>query len=199
MCFFPTHIAMWGAYFSCSILRPPSPHPPPPHPPPPPPPPPSSTQHHQHNTINTTSSTQHHQHNITKHTTINTTSSTQHHQHYITNTTQSCVAGAALGGPHVRFARQAQHLDIFTEVRRRPATSDAFERRLVFRGSRRTWSTSGSFCVAGAGHGAPSQRSADVRRRLIRLGAASFCMEGAALGASPARFGTWNTSGSFSA
>ena len=44
-------------------------------------------QHHQHNTINTTSSTQHHLRHHQDNT-INTTSSTQHHQHN-TNTTPS--------------------------------------------------------------------------------------------------------------
>ena len=49
-------------------------------------------------------------------------------------------------------------------------------------------STSGSFCMAGAVLGAPSSRSADVRRRVMLLGAASFCVAGAALGAPQVRF-----------
>ena len=96
-----------------------------------------------------------------------------------------CVAGAALGAPQARFARQAQHLEHL---------------RLVLRGRCSTWSTSGSFCVAGAALGARQAR---------------FCVAGAALGAPPARFAwqaqhlehlrlvlrgrhsTWSTSGSF--
>ena len=59
--------------------------------------------------------------------------------------------------------------------------------RLVLRGRHSTWSPSGSFCVAGAALGAPSQKSAEVRRRLITLGAASVGVAGAAFGAHPAR------------
>ena len=86
-----------------------------------------------------------------------------------------CVACAALGAPQVRFAWQAQHLDYL---------------RLVLRGRRSTWSTSGSFFASHAQHlhGAPSQRSAEVRRQVTRLGAASFCVAGAALGAPQVRF-----------
>ena len=45
------------------------------------------------------------------------------------------MAGAALGAPQPRLAWQAQHLQHL---------------QLVFRGKCSTWSTSGSFCVAGA-------------------------------------------------
>ena len=209
-----------------------------------------STQHHQHNIMNTSPSTQHHQHNI-----INTTSSTQHHQHNTINpspsttTTQHqhntsgsfCVAGAALGAPQVRFASQVQHLEHLHRGQRKSGDEWCFwapphfawqaqhleHLRLVLRGRCSTWSTSGSFCVAGAALGAPSQRSAEVRRRVMTLGAASFCVAGAALGAPQARFAwqalhlgeagslatsdafgrrlvlrgrrsTWSTSGSFS-
>ena len=69
--------------------------------------------------------------------------------------------------------------------------------------------------MAGAALGAPSYRSAEVWRRVKLLGAASICVAGAALGASPARFAwqaqhlehlrlvlrgrrsTWSISGSF--
>ena len=60
--------------------------------------------------------------------------------------------------------------------------------RLVLLGRRSTRSTSGSFCAAGATLGAPSLKSAAVRRRVMRLGTASFCVAGAALGAPQARF-----------
>ena len=78
------------------------------------------------------------------------------------------VAGAARGAPPERSA----------EVRR--GLSNYCGRRLRLRGRRSTWSTSVSFlrgkcstrstsvsfCVAGAVHGAPAERSAEVRRRL---------------------------------
>ena len=136
-----------------------------------------STQHHHQHTIYTTSSTLHHLHYIIKkniiNNTINTTPSTQHHQHIIINTTQHyqhrgpgksarlntvdaccvCVAGAALRASH--FAWQAQHLEHLS---------------LILRGRRSTWSTSVSFCVAGAARGAPPERSAEARR-----GLSNFC------------------------
>ena len=46
-----------------------------------------------------------------------------------------CVAGAALGGPQSHFAWQVQHLEHLS---------------LILRGRCSTWSTSVSFCVAGA-------------------------------------------------
>ena len=76
-----------------------------------------------------------------------------------------CVAAAAIGAPQVRFAWHA------------------FGRRFVLRGKCSARSTSGSFFVACAAVAAPSQRSAQVRRRVMCLGAASFCVAGAALGA----------------
>ena len=64
----------------------------------------------------------------------------------------------------------------FIEVGSSPATSEAFGCRPVLRGRRSTWSTSGSFCMAGAAFGAPW--SAEVRRRVMLLGTASFCLRG---------------------
>ena len=67
------------------------------------------------------------------------------------------VAGAALGAPQARFAWQAQHLEhLHIELRGSPAASEYYGRRLLLRGRRSAWSTSGSFCVAGAALGAPS-------------------------------------------
>ena len=45
-----------------------------------------------------------------------------------------------------------------------------------------------SFCVAGAALGAPPERSAEVWRRLITMGAGCFCVAGAALGAPQSHF-----------
>ena len=45
-------------------------------------------------------------------------------------------------------------------MRGSPATIDYFGRRLVLRGRRSTWSTSGAFCLAGAALGAPQARFA---------------------------------------
>ena len=56
----------------------------------------------------------------------------------------------------------------FIELSGSPATSDDFGRRVVLCGKRSTCSISGSFCVAGAALGASS---------------GSFCVAGAALGA----------------
>ena len=59
-----------------------------------------------------------------------------------------CVAGAALGAPPARFAWQVQHLKHLRLVLRGRrstwSTSGSF-----LRGRRSTWSISGSFCVAG--------------------------------------------------
>ena len=71
-----------------------------------------------------------------------------------------CVAGAALGAPHARFAWQPQHFEHLHRVGGSPATIEANRRHLVLRGKRSTWSTSGSFCVAGAALGAPHARFA---------------------------------------
>ena len=79
-----------------------------------------------------------------------------------------CVVGATLGALQASFAWQPQHLEhlrlllrdrgsswsTFIEVGGSLATSDANGRRFVLRGRRSTWSTSGSFCVAGAALGA---------------------------------------------
>ena len=147
---------MWVFCFSCSIP-----------PPPPPPPPPAASS-----TINTTPSTQHHQHN-----TINT----QHHRSTWSTSVSFCVAGAALGAPQACFAWQAQH---FIELSENPATSDDFGRRVVLRGRRSTWSTSGSFCMAGAALGAPQV----VLRGRRWSTSSSSSVAGAALGAPQARF-----------
>ena len=76
-----------------------------------------------------------------------------------------CVAGAALGAPQAPFAWQGQHLEhLHIDVGGSLATGDANGRRqaqhlehfrLVLRGRRNTWSTSGSFCLAGTAVGAP--------------------------------------------
>ena len=72
-----------------------------------------------------------------------------------------CVAGAALGASLARFVWQAQHSEhLHIEVGWSLATRDAFRRHLVLRGWRSTWSTSGSFCVAGSALGAPQARFA---------------------------------------
>ena len=69
-----------------------------------------------------------------------------------------CVAGGALGAPQSHFAWQVQHLcrgkcstrSTSREVRGSPATIEYYGRRLLLRGRWSTWSTSVSFCVAGA-------------------------------------------------
>ena len=61
---------------------------------------------------------------------------------------------------------------------------------LLLRGRRSTWSTSVSFCVAGAARGAPPERSAEVRRGLN-----SYCGRRLRL---RGRRSTWSTSVSFS-
>ena len=61
---------------------------------------------------------------------------------------------AALGAPPASFAWQAQHLRHLH--RSPPATTEDFGRRFVVCGRRSTWSTSGSFGVAGAALEAPS-------------------------------------------
>ena len=86
-------------------------------------------------------------------------------------------------------------------VRGSRATIDYIGRRFGLRGRRSIWGSSGLFCVAGAALGAPLarfawqaqhlehlHRGAQVRRRLIALGAASVCVAGAAIGAHPVRF-----------
>ena len=76
----------------------------------------------------------------------------------------------ALVAPPACFAWQAQHLEhlsvilrgrgstwsTFIEVRRSPATIEYHGRRLLCVPSAAPWSTSGSFCVAGAALGVPS-------------------------------------------
>ena len=89
---------------------------------------------------------------------------------------------AGLGAPQARFAWHAQHLEhrlvlrgrcnawsIFIEVRGSPATIDHFGRRLALRGRRSTWSTSGSFCVVGAALGASPVRFAWQAQHLEHL------------------------------
>ena len=115
-----------------------------------------------------------------------------------------CVAGAALGAPQAHFAWQAQHLQYLslilhgrcstrstsTGVGGSPATSEYYGRRLLLRSRARcsTWSTSGSFCVAGAPLAEPPQRSAEVRRQVSAMDAGCFCVGGAAHGAPQACF-----------
>ena len=126
-----------------------------------------STQH-QHNTINTTSSARHHQHNTIQHTIINTSSSssTQHHPHNIIYTTSSTqqhhqhntiyttssntTSSSLIGGHQSHFAWQVQHSEHLS---------------VILRGRSSTWSTSMSFCVAGAALGATPERSAEARRQ----------------------------------
>ena len=54
---------------------------------------------------------------------------------------------------------------------------------LILRGRCSTRSIFVSFCVAGAALGAPSERSAEVQRRLSTMGSGCLCVAGAALGA----------------
>ena len=116
------------------------------------------------------------------------------------------VAGAALGGASpARFAWQAQHMEYLRFVLwqaqhlhrgpRKSATSDDFGRRLVLHGRRSTWSTSGSFCVAGAALGAcPARFAGQAQHEHLRCPRKSgdfgcrLVVADAALGASSARF-----------
>ena len=184
--------------------------------------------HHQHITINPSPSTQHHQHNtitttpstititttpstitintspstitintspstITINTspstiTINTTPSTQHHPHNPINTTPSTQ-------PYLHSTWST-----FIEVSGSPASSDDFGRRVVLRGRRGTWSTSSSFCVAGAALRAPQARFAwqvqhlEHLRLVLRGRRSTWSTSGSFL---RGRRGTWSTSGSF--
>ena len=63
-----------------------------------------------------------------------------------------CVAGAALAAPQCHFILQGRYStrSISREVRGSLTTSEYYGRRLLLRGRCSTWSTSGSFCVAGA-------------------------------------------------
>ena len=54
-------------------------------------------------------------------------------------------------------------------VRGSPAAVDYFGRRLVLHGRRSTWSTSRSFCLAGAALGAPPARFAWQAQHLEHL------------------------------
>ena len=126
-----------------------------------------------------------------------------------------CVAGAALD--HLSFILRGRCStgSMSREVRGRPATIDYYGRRLLLRGRCSTWSTSASFCVAGAAREGSPDRSVEGRQRLISMDAAaayawqaqqlehisfilrgkgskwsisaSVCVAGAALGASPER------------
>ena len=142
---------MWRFCFSCSI--------PPPRPPPPPPP--SLTKHHLHNINTTAPARQHHQDN----TTINTTPATRHHLHNIFNTTPSTLHHQKQHHQHFIM----EHLSLILrgrcstrgtsrEVRGSLATIEYCGRRLRLSGRRSTWSTSVSFCVAGAARGAHPER-----------------------------------------
>ena len=77
---------------------------------------------------------------------------------------------AGLGAP--RFAWQAQHWSTF---------------RFVLRGMRNSWISFRLVLRGACSTGAP-WRSTEVRRRLITLGAASFCVAGAAPGAASGSF-----------
>ena len=168
---------MWRFCFSCSI--------PPPRPPPPPPP--SLTKHHLHNinttaparqhhqdntTINTTPATRHHLHNI-----FNTTPSTLHHQKISKTTSSTQHLHNNLNTTPSTLHHQKQHHQHFImehlslilrgrcstrgtsrEVRGSLATIEYCGRRLRLSGRRSTWSTSVSFCVAGAARGAHPER-----------------------------------------
>ena len=101
----------------------------------------------------------------------------QHAEHLKRGQGKSGNAPALLGAPQSHFAWQAQHLEHLSlilrgrcstrstsrEVRGSPATIEYCGRRLRLRGRRSTWSTSVSFCVAGAARGTPQERSAEVR------------------------------------
>ena len=93
-----------------------------------------------------------------------TTPTTRHHQHNIINTTPSRQHHFEWQAQHQRPRRSA-------EVRRRFSTVD----RLHLRGRQSTWSTSVSFCVAGAAREAPQPRSAEVRRRLSTVDEGCVC------------------------
>ena len=143
-----------------------------------------STQHHHQHTIYTTSLTLHHLHYIIKKNIINTTPSRQHHQHntinIIINTTQHYQhrgpgKSARLNTVDAAFAWQVQHLEHLS---------------FILRGRRSTWSTSVSFCVAGAVRGAPPERSTEVRRGLSNYCGRRLRLRG--------RRSTWSTSVSFS-
>ena len=81
-----------------------------------------------------------------------------------------CMAGAAFGAPRSHFAGQVQHsehlsvtlrgrcsaINTSREIRGCSATIEYYGRGLLLRGRCSTWSTSVSFCVAGAALGAPS-------------------------------------------
>ena len=75
-----------------------------------------------------------------------------------------CLAGATLGAPQCHFAWHV----------------------------RSTWSTSLSFCVAGAARGPPPERSTEVRQRLNTVDAGCVCVAGATLGAPQCHF-AWQT------
>ena len=166
MSMFVPHIAM--CFFCYSFCIPP--------PPPPPPPPPAasikintpwnkSTEHHQHNTpstqhhqpitINTTPSTHPHQHN-----TINTTPSSTHHQHILNtlNHQHNPINTTPSTHPHQHNTINTtpstqQHLHSTSGSTATPFAWQAQHLehlRLVLRVRRRTRSISGSFCVAGA-------------------------------------------------
>ena len=112
------------------------------------------------------------------------------------------VAGAALGASPSHFAWQVQHAEHLSlilrgrcstrstsrDVRGSPATIEYCGRRLRLRGRRSTWSTSVSFCVAGAIRGAHPERSAEARRRLSTVGAGCVCVAGTALGSTSVSF-----------
>ena len=88
---------------------------------------------------------------------------------------QGLILRGTVGAPQSHFAWQVQHLEHLSlilrgrcstrstsrEVRGSPATIGYCGRRLRLRGRRSTWSTSVSFCVAGAARGAPPERSAE--------------------------------------
>ena len=128
----------------------------------------TSTQQHQHNTINTTSSAQHHQHitaTLSPHNIINKTPSTQHHQHITaTPSTQHHqhipINTSPSTDPHQHISINTQHHQHITTTHHHNTIS--------------TW----SILIEVSGRPATSET----------MDAGCFCMAGAALGASQARF-----------
>ena len=114
-----------------------------------------------------------------------------------------CVAGAALGAPEFRFPWQAQHLEHLHRGRRKSGDGRApprFARQaqhlehltLVLRGRRSTLcgrrSTWSIPCWKAPHFELLKKRSAEIQPRVMRMGTASFCVAGAALGALHNRF-----------
>ena len=108
-----------------------------------------------------------------------------------------CAAGPAVGASQCHFVKQVQHLSVILqgrcstrsfskEVRGNPATIEYYGHRLLLHGRRSTWRTSVSFCVAGAALGASQCHFAWQVQHFNHL---SFMLRG--------RCTTWSTSDLF--